>query len=114
MKHLSLGLAFGLSAGFVLSLLKDKDGHRLGEPLKENLENTKIDAVNLQQNLAKAKNAVDSLTTNMPTAETAINGIQSDISNFRTHTERNLNEMQYHANKLEEKINNLENKPKKK
>ena len=100
MKHFGLGLVFGASAGFVLSLFSDKDGNRLGKNLKKNIEDTVLDATNLQTGLHKALDASNRLNENMPQASRAISDISDDFNKFKEHSQYLRDDMKYQAKKI--------------
>lgn len=113
MKHFGLGLVFGLSAGLVLSLFKDENGERLGQPLKKGYDEGVDEAKNLKSSFDKAKDASQRLKENMPAAQAAITGIANDVENYQAHTERTVKDLEHQANKIQEKLDSNSKEAKK-
>lgn len=104
MKHFSLGLLFGATAGLVLSLVKDQNGERLGQPLKKGYDEGVDEAKDLKGSINKAKDASQRLAENMPAAKEAISGIADDVENYQSHSKRIVDEMNYRAKKIQDKM----------
>lgn len=104
MKHFGLGLIFGVSAGLVLSLFKDKNGDRLGKPLKENVAALKTDATALSHSIAKAKKASQELNASLPAAAKAIDGIATDVEDYQNHTANTISRMENTTQRIQNKF----------
>lgn len=110
MKRFGLGLIIGSLAGVAMSLLKDENGKRLGQSLKENVEGMQKDAADLATAIKKAKKASSDLTENMPAAERAISDISDDIEHYQTHTADQVANMQHDVENLSKKFDSKDKK----
>ncbi|MBA1395209.1 hypothetical protein EQ500_15275, partial [Lactobacillus sp. XV13L] len=100
MKHFSLGLASGAAAGVVVSLLRDKNGNRLGKQLREGVQATRKDADNLSNALHSLKDAGQELSDALPQAEKSLTELQKEIEYYEMSVSRLIDHLQEQATVL--------------
>ncbi|MDF7638514.1 hypothetical protein PT285_03705 [Lactobacillus sp. ESL0791] len=93
MKKWSLGLVIGAAAGVIISLVKDKNGHRLGGPLKNEVTAFGNDVSELALNIGKLKNAKRQLAAELPAAQQTVSELNSKIKHYQDDTAELTNKM---------------------
>lgn len=100
MKHFSLGLAVGAGFGMVLSLFKDKNGQRLGQPLQDQFQGTKEDFGDLTDAIASLKEAQQELNASLPPAKKELTAFEKDLQYYQLSISRIIAQLQEQAQEL--------------
>ncbi len=103
MKQFLLGLLAGGLCGGAASLIKDKNGQRVGEPLKENLLAAAKEARKLKGSLHRARQAATKLKQTLPGAQRSLRDMQQEVNNFKIHNHSRLSQIERQAQQLRQK-----------
>lgn len=105
--NFNVGLATGAALGVIFSLLKLKNGKRLGQSIQDQGQAVKGDATNLAQAIANLKRARQELNDTLPASKKAFSELQNDFEYYQMSISRLIDELQKQAEQLasDDKIN---------
>lgn len=106
MRKFSLGVFLGLTSGVILSLLQNKNGQRLGSPIKENFDSATHDVKKIHKSIDNAKDTQKKLIAALPVAQKSINDINDSVKKYHTHIISNITNIQTDTNKIKKIIKN--------
>lgn len=101
MKHFSLGLAVGAGFGMILSLFKDKNGQRLGQPIQDQFQGTKEDFGDLTDAITSLKDAQQELSASLPPAKKDLTSLEKDIQYYQLSISRIIAQLQEKTQKFD-------------
>lgn len=104
MKHFLSGLLGGTLVGVAASFLRDKNGKRLGEPVKDNLAAAAKELRKLKTSCQHVHRAIGELAQSLPAAEKSLNEIKSEVQNFQVHSQSRLAEIERQSKHLSAKL----------
>ncbi|BDR60757.1 hypothetical protein [Lactobacillus xylocopicola] len=102
MKEFSLGLAVGAATGIILALVKDKNGHRLGQPIQAQFEAAKTDAGDLTAAVHKLQAAEQEFDQALPKVQKTMFELENELDYYQTSTARLVNKMQHQAELIDQ------------
>lgn len=111
MKKFSLGLAVGAGFGMVLSLFRDKNGRRLGQPIQDQFQGTREDISDLTNAIGSLQEARQELNASLPPVKKNLTELEKDIQYYQMSISRIIAQLQKQTQKISEDI--TQNLPKK-
>lgn len=104
MKDFVLGLCLGAVSGAAASFCKDKDGQRLGTPLRKNFIGLSQDWRKLALGTRKARQAGQRLQEEWPQAKRTISDLRDESEHFQEHLRPKLAQMQEQVNRINRSV----------
>lgn len=102
MKHFnfSVGLVIGAATGTILSLIRFKNGQRLGQPLQDQSQATQNDINNLKKTLNNLQEAKQKLNDALPAGKKTSVELENDFKYYQMKVDRILKNLATSQQKL--------------